>query len=73
MTAHPVAAGLCTAWAGALVSTSANRSGGDPVRDADAARALFGADIDAVVEGAVGDRERPTPIRDARTGRTLRE
>ena len=73
VTAHPVAAGLCRAWGGALVSTSANRSGGEPVRDADAARKLFGADIDTVVEGAVGGRERPTPIRDARTGQTLRE
>lgn len=73
VTAHPVAAGLCRAWGGALVSTSANRSGGDPVRDADAARQLFGAGVDAVVEGAVGELERPTPIRDARTGQTLRE
>jgi L-threonylcarbamoyladenylate synthase len=73
VTAHPVAAGLCRAWGGTLVSTSANRSGGEPVRDADAARKLFGADIDTVVEGAVGGRERPTPIRDARTGQTLRE
>lgn len=73
VTAHPPAAALCRAWGGALVSTSANRSGGDPVRDADAARQLFGTDIDAVVEGAVGASERPTTIRDARTGRTLRE
>jgi len=73
VTAHPVAAGLCRAWGGALVSTSANRSGGEPVRDADAARDLFGAGVDAVVDGAVGGRERPTPIRDARTGQTLRE
>lgn len=73
VTAHPVAAALCQAWGGALVSTSANLSGGAPVRDADAARALFGTDVDAVVEGAVGGRDRPTPIRDARTGRTLRE
>ncbi len=73
VTAHPVAAALCRAWGGALVSTSANPGGGEPVRDADAARQLFGAGIDAVVEGAVGGRDRPTPIRDARTGRTLRE
>lgn len=73
VTAHPIAAALCRAWGGALVSTSANPSGGEPVRDAAAARTLFGAGVDAVVEGAVGGRERPTPIRDARTGRTLRE
>lgn len=73
VTAHPVAAALCRAWGGALVSTSANPSGGQPVRDAAAARQLFGAGVDAVVEGAVGGRERPTPIRDARTGQTLRD
>ena len=73
VTAHPIAAALCRAWGGALVSTSANRSGGEPVRDAASARELFGAGVDAMVEGAVGDLDRPTPIRDARTGRTLRE
>jgi L-threonylcarbamoyladenylate synthase len=73
VTAHPVAAALCQAWGGALVSTSANLSGGEPVRAAAAARALFGTTVDAIVEGAVGELERPTTIRDARTGQTLRE
>lgn len=73
VTDHPVAAALCRTWGGALVSTSANRSGGEPARDADGARALFGGAVDAVVDAPVGARERPSVIRDARTGATLRE
>ena len=73
VTDHPVAAALCRAFGGALVSTSANRSGGEPARDAASARGLFGDTLDAVVEGAVGGRDRPSIIRDARTGATLRE
>ena len=73
VTAHPVAAALCRAWGGALVSTSANRGGGAPARDAKAVTRLFGDAIDAVIDGPVGELARPTPIRDARTGATLRE
>ena len=73
VTAHPVAAALCRAWGGALVSTSANRAGGEPVRDAAALRELLGDALDAVVEGEVGGDPRPSQSRDARTGRTLRE
>lgn len=72
VTAHPLAAQLCRTWGGALVSTSANRGGGEPARDAAAVRALFGDGIDLVIEGEVGDLEQPTPIRDARTGATVR-
>jgi len=72
VTAHPVAAELCRAWGGPLVSTSANRAGEEPVRDADRVHALFDDAIDLVIEGAVGDLGRPTPIRDARTGALVR-
>jgi len=73
VTAHPVAADLCRRWGGALVSTSANPGGGEPARDAAGVRQLFGEAIDLVIEGPVGDLDRPTPIRDARTGATIRE
>lgn len=73
VTAHPVAAALCRSWGGALVSTSANRGGGEPARDAATVRRLFGDALDAVIDAPVGGLERPTPIRDARTGETLRE
>lgn len=73
ITAHPIAAALCNAWRGPLVSTSANRSGEPPARDAETVRRQFGDSLAAIVEGPVGPMRRPTPIRDAGTGRTLRE
>jgi L-threonylcarbamoyladenylate synthase len=73
VTDHPLAAGLCRAFGGPLVSTSANRSGGRPARTALRARLLFGAGVDAVVSGKVGGLARPTRIIDGLTGVTLRE
>ena len=73
VTAHPVAAALCRAFGAPLVSTSANLSGQPPPRS----RALIDPRIlqgvDAVVAGDTGGLERPTPIRDARTGDLLRD
>lgn len=72
VSAHPVVQALCAAFGGPLVSTSANPAGAEPPRDlADMAPSLRAA-IDAIVEGATGAQDRPTPIRDARTGATLR-
>jgi L-threonylcarbamoyladenylate synthase len=72
VTAHPLAAELCRSFGGALVSTSANRHGEPPARTADAVRATLGSEIDAVLNGSVGGLERPTPIRDAISGDTVR-
>lgn len=72
VTAHPAAAELCRAFGGALVSTSANRHGEEPARDAAAVRAAFGDSLDAILDDAVGGLERPTPIRDAITGENVR-
>lgn len=72
VTAHPVAAALCRAFGGALVSTSANRHGHAPALDAAAVLNEFGNALDGVLDGAVGDRAKPTEIRDGRSGATLR-
>ena len=72
VTAHPLAAELCRAFGGALVSTSANRHGEAPARTAGAVRDAFGDEIDVVLNGSVGGLERPTPIRDAISGDTVR-
>lgn len=72
ITAHPVAAALCRAFGGPLVSTSANLAGLPPVRTHDALDPRLLAGIDGVVEGLVGDLAQPTPIRDARSGQVLR-
>ncbi len=72
VTAHPIAAALCRAARSPLVSTSANRSGQPPLRTSLAVRATFGGEIGCLVHGTVGNLRRPTPIRDARTGKQLR-
>lgn len=73
VTAHPIAAALCRAFGGALVSTSANRSGQPPARSALRVRALFGTELDDVVNGPLGGLQRPTTIIDARSGAILRQ
>ncbi|MDB5987510.1 MAG: tRNA threonylcarbamoyladenosine biosynthesis protein RimN [Nevskia sp.] len=72
VTAHPVAAALCKAYGGAIVSTSANRQSQEPARSATQVRMAFGRRIDALVPGALGDLSRPTPIRHVASGLILR-
>jgi len=73
VSAHPLVQALCVAFGGALVSTSANAAGEPPARsEADLAPWLREA-VDAVLPGQTGGLERPTPIRDARTGAMLRD
>jgi L-threonylcarbamoyladenylate synthase len=71
ITAHEPAAALCDALGMALVSTSANYSGGRPARTAAQCRKLFG---DAVwtLPGKIGDRKRPSTIRAWRDGKIIR-
>lgn len=71
ITAHPFAAALCRAC-GPLVSTSANPSGLPPARSALRVRRWFGGRLDLILSGPLGGLQRPTTIRDARTGTTLR-
>lgn len=72
VTAHPVAAALCDAWGGALVSTSANQAGRPPARTALQVRRRLAAPPDLLLPGACGGAARPTVIRDGRTGRAVR-
>lgn len=72
VSAHPVVAGLCRAFDGPLVSTSANRSGHPPARSPLAVRRLFDDDLDYVLHGPLGGLDRPTEIRDGATGRVVR-
>ncbi len=72
VSAHPSVAALCTAFAGALVSTSANPAGAPPPKSlAEFDPVLLDA-VDGVLAGETGGLERPTAIRDARSGRVLR-
>lgn len=69
---HGIAAALCRAFGGPIVSTSANISGGPPARTALKARLLFGNRPDYILAGRVGPFDRPSEIRDAETGRIHR-
>jgi L-threonylcarbamoyladenylate synthase len=72
VTAHPTAAALCHAAGMAIVSTSANPHGKPPARNAVEAETYFGKALNAIVDAPVGELERPTEIRDIRTGAVLR-
>lgn len=72
VTAHPLAAALCEAYGGALVSTSANLSGVPPARTALAVQRMLGERVDFIVHGDVGTLGGPTEIRDARSGAIVR-
>lgn len=70
---HPVVAGLCRAFGGPIVSTSANRAGRPEARDATTVRRQFGAELAALAPGRVGQSAKPTEIRDLSTGAVLRK
>ena len=71
VTAHPLAAALCEAFGGPIVSTSANPAGRPPARSPLQAR-IRCPGVDLIMHGATGPLARPTPIRDAVTGKVLR-
>lgn len=71
VTAHPQFALLCTA-AGPVVSTSANPAGRPPAKTLLAARRYFGEAVGHYLPGRLGGSDRPTTIRDGRTGAVLR-
>ena len=72
VSAHPHVVELCRAFAGALVSTSANRAGEPAATTIAQLDARIVAGVDAVLAGDTGGLQRPTDIRDARSGAVLR-
>lgn len=70
--AHPVAAALCLAFGGLVVSTSANRSGEAPARHLADLPADLLVHLDGWVTGETGGRDGPSIIRDARSGEVVR-
>lgn len=70
---HPLVQALCAAFGRPIVSTSANPSGQPAAMSAEQVRAWFGGQLGAVVEGALGGRDRPSQIRDLATLRVLRD
>lgn len=72
VTDHPVAAALCRAFGGLVVSTSANRASAPPVRHIDELEPGLLAQLDGWVAGETAGLANPSTIRDARTGAVLR-
>src|SRR5690606_902356 len=72
VTAMPLAARLCDAYGGAIVSTSANPRGMPPARTFAQVRFYFGRRLDDVVRARIAGLARPSEIRDAATGAVLR-
>ena len=72
VTDHPVAKALCETFGSALVSTSANPADLPPARDTVTLDSYFDGRLDALLIGELGQRQQPSEIRDARTGKVLR-
>lgn len=72
VTAHPIASTLCRRFGGAIVSTSANRSGRPPLRTSYQVHTEFENSIDFILEGSVGKTTGPSSIRDAKSGKWVR-
>lgn len=71
VSAHEPVAELCRAFGGALVSTSANRSGHPPCMTIAEIRLRFGPELIAL-PGPTGGLTKPTSIREVATGNILR-
>ncbi len=69
---HPLVRQLCLLYGKPLVSTSANLSGCKPCRTLDEVRSQFGFDL-PILSGEVGKYVNPSEIRDALTGKQLRQ
>jgi len=71
VTAHKQTAELCRAFGGAIVSTSANRAGMPPVKQANQVRRQL-PEVDYILSGQCQGSDRPSEIRHALTGEKLR-
>jgi L-threonylcarbamoyladenylate synthase len=69
---HPRVVGICEAFGGAIVSTSANPAGLRAATNLLTVQRYFGNLIDAIVPGATGGQNGATEIRDLQSGRTIR-
>lgn len=69
--AHPIVQALCLR-AGAIVSTSANLARRLPATNSIKVRSYFGNKIDYILPGETGNKNLPTEIREAMTGKVLR-
>ena len=64
VSAHSVVCGLCNAFGGAIVSTSANRGGAPPATSTVLVYKQLGNEVDAIIAGRVVPGLGPSEIRD---------
>lgn len=64
---------LCLAFGKPIISTSANLSGKEPCQTIEDVLTQFGNSVPCVLTGKTSGADKPTQIRDACTGRVLRE
>lgn len=72
ITNHPTAKSICDAYKNPIVSTSANIEGNKPATTAKEVLEYFPNEIDFMIDENVGALCKPTIIRDALTGKILR-
>jgi L-threonylcarbamoyladenylate synthase len=72
VTNHPVAAALCEAFGGAIVSTSANPHGEPAARDGDEVAAYFPQGLAEILAGQVDQTANASTIRHLITGEMIR-
>lgn len=72
VSAHPVVSGLCHAFGGPIVSTSANPQGKQPALHQWQVHRYFGDSLDMVTPGRIGTQTKPTEIRDLISGEQVR-
>lgn len=69
---HPPVQALCSAFGGAIISTSANITGQATAQCPDEIVRIFGSELSYILAAELGGNKNPSQIRDARTGTVLR-
>lgn len=72
VSAHPVVQELCAAFAGPIVSTSANTAGEQEIRSRLILEEKFADKIACIVDGELGQAANPSEMRDLLSGKVIR-
>jgi L-threonylcarbamoyladenylate synthase len=72
ITSHAPSRDLCEAFGGPLISTSANHTAARPARSAGEVDKSFGHQLAGILEGPLGGTDKPSEIRDLKTGKIFR-
>ncbi len=72
VSAHPVVQELCSTFAGALVSTSANEAGEEEIRSRLILEDKFADKLAGIVDGELGQATKPSEMRELISGKVIR-